>query len=285
MRKLLVLGVLVAFTLHADAQRPRGAVLSPLPPFPKTPQIEGQIAQIDDLIRSLEMIGGEDNMRNMLLRILKQAEGFAGLEEGGGPAAGGQGGAFGDVQKLQKDIQAMFKLQSDMIQGIGLSNLRGTTSTAVVEGGRTGLGLVVPPPSLVDQLNLPADQGLVIQRVWPRTPAEKAGFRRNDILLEIAGKKVPNNLTLFARDVIPHMKNNEDITGVVLREGRMVDVKGLRLSSDRVVPPLTNEGLLDPRDLIQTVPGIGSTQPNTVRIPNLRLLPQNGTTVIVPMKK
>lgn len=63
------------------------------------------------------------------------------------------------------------------------------------------------------QLDLPADQGLVVTRVDPGSPAEGAGLRKNDILLEVDGKKMAS-----IRDVRESLKGSR--TATVLRKGK-----------------------------------------------------------------
>src|SRR5262245_49934157 len=50
--------------------------------------------------------------------------------------------------------------------------------------GRLGIEAVAPNEVLVDQLDLPAKKGLVIEKVVADSAAAKAGLKKNDILLE-----------------------------------------------------------------------------------------------------
>ena len=96
-------------------------------------------------------------------------------------------------------------------------------------GSRFGAVVQVPPPVVVDQLDLPANKGLVVLDVQPDSPAEKAGIRKNDILLEFAGKPVPSDLIDFTNDVRDH-KLGEEVDAVVLRRGKRETIKGIKLA-------------------------------------------------------
>src|SRR5207237_9149974 len=48
------------------------------------------------------------------------------------------------------------------------------------------------------QLKLQKDQGIVIDRVLPDTPAQKAGFQQHDVLLTVDGKPLVKSEDLSA---------------------------------------------------------------------------------------
>ena len=101
-------------------------------------------------------------------------------------------------------------------------------------GGHSRLGVMVHSPSeaLVDQLDLPKGQGLVIGQVIPDTPAAKAGLKPNDILLELGGKAVPNNQGEFVRQV-QEIKADAKVDAVVLRKGKKETIKDLTLPEEK----------------------------------------------------
>src|SRR5262249_30277556 len=96
----------------------------------------------------------------------------------------------------------------------------------------------------VDQLNLPADQGLVLHHILLDSAAAKAGLKNNDILLELGGAKVPNNLDDFAK-LVNSFKSSEAIDAVVLRKGKREIVKGLILP-DVPQDPRSSRFLVEP---------------------------------------
>jgi len=138
--------------------------------------------------------------------------------------------------------------------------------------GRTGFCLLLLPNEARFFLGLPLNQGLFIKVVHPKTPAEAVGYKAGDILIEFDGKPVPCNFTDFLDKIMRYVKNDTPIDGVVLRNGARVEIKNMILTDRRVIPPLLNECPLDVilPQVIQLVPGINSTVPNTV--PPLREL-------------
>jgi beta-lactamase regulating signal transducer with metallopeptidase domain len=101
-------------------------------------------------------------------------------------------------------------------------------------GGHARLGVRISQPSeaLVDQLDLPKGQGLVIEDVMPDTPAAKAGLKSHDILLELNGKAVPSNQGEFVRQV-QEIKADSKVDAVVLRKGKKETIKDLTLPEEK----------------------------------------------------
>jgi hypothetical protein len=93
---------------------------------------------------------------------------------------------------------------------------------------RLGVRLGKPSDALVEQLDLPNDQGLVLEEVGPNSPAAKAGWRRFDILLELDGKAVPRDLAAFRKQVNT-LAANTPVEAVVMRKGLKQTIKGLQL--------------------------------------------------------
>ncbi len=93
---------------------------------------------------------------------------------------------------------------------------------------RFGVQLEKPSAVLAEQLDLKADVGLVIVGVLREMPAEKAGFKKNDILLQWAGKDLPADVEQF-QAMIAAAKGGEKIDAVVLRKGKKETIKGIEL--------------------------------------------------------
>src|SRR2546425_5176406 len=93
---------------------------------------------------------------------------------------------------------------------------------------RLGAALEEPSSVLVEQLDLPKGQGIVLNQVKPESTAAKAGLKTNDILLELAGKPVPNKLPDFVKS-LNAIKTGEEVDAVVLRRGKKESVKGMKL--------------------------------------------------------
>jgi serine protease Do len=101
---------------------------------------------------------------------------------------------------------------------------------------RLGVRVRKPSETLVDQLDLPRGQGLVLEEVGPNSPAARAGLKAHDILLELAGKPVPSDVGGL-RKLLADVKANTPIDAVVLRKGRKETIKGLSLPEARAAEP------------------------------------------------
>jgi membrane-associated protease RseP (regulator of RpoE activity) len=93
---------------------------------------------------------------------------------------------------------------------------------------RLGVAMTRPSDTLVDQLDLPKDQGLVLNNMKPDSAAAKAGLKNNDILLELGGKKVSNQIHEFTK-VLNDYKTGDKVDVVVLRKGKKETVKDVTL--------------------------------------------------------
>lgn len=94
--------------------------------------------------------------------------------------------------------------------------------------GRLGARVEKPSEVLIEQLDLPKNQGLVIRDVRPESAAAKAGIKANDILLEIDGKPVPQDVTDLVKQ-LQTVKAGAAVDAVVLRKGKKESIKGITL--------------------------------------------------------
>lgn len=101
---------------------------------------------------------------------------------------------------------------------------------------RLGASLQPPSPVLVDQLDLPKDQGMVLSEVKKDSAADKAGLKPRDILLELGGKPVPSKTREFMK-VLNDIKTNEPVDAVVLRKGKKEMIKGVKLPDAPALGP------------------------------------------------
>jgi hypothetical protein len=96
------------------------------------------------------------------------------------------------------------------------------------EESRLGVQLEKPGETLVEQLDLPRGQGLVVREVETDSAAAKAGIKAHDVLLEVNGKPVPDEARELARQ-LEEIKANTPVDAVVLRKGKRETVKGITL--------------------------------------------------------
>lgn len=150
--------------------------------------------------------------------------------------------------EMQKQMEKRLLEDAKRFEGLdGLGRLDGN-----LFGGQLGGGFVVGPDGrltplgrnagqprlgvqiekvsavLAEQLDLPKDSGIVIADVTAGGAAEKAGMKKNDVLLKLADKDVPTDPTAFV-EMVGKLKAGEKIDAVVLRKGKKETVKGIEL--------------------------------------------------------
>jgi membrane-associated protease RseP (regulator of RpoE activity) len=182
----------------------------PLPDFDKLLQGFGGLSdeQRKELTERMKQMG------KMFQQMQKQQGGFPGGDGLFGP--GGLGGGM------------------PLFPAIPLGpNARRATSA---QESRLGAKLGEPSAALIDQLDLPKGQGMVLQEVGPNSPAAKAGLKANDILLEVDGKPVSTAKGEFDR-TLADVKADQAVEVVVMRKGKKETLKGLKLpEAARAVP-------------------------------------------------
>lgn len=127
--------------------------------------------------------------------------------------------------------------------GFGGFNPFGPNPAASAEKpSRLGVRVEKPSEVITDQLQLPKDQGLVIREVVKDSPAEKAGLKPNDILLELAAKPVPSDAAEFAK-AVEKLEAGKPMEAVILRQGRKEKITGIELAA---VKPAANKAEANP---------------------------------------
>ena len=142
----------------------------------------------------------------------------------GTPFPPGGGGFPGNDPEMRQMMERMGRMRGAM----------GGTGGFFSPHPRLGVTVSQPSEALVDQLDLPKGQGLVINQVMPDTPAAKAGLKTNDILLELNGKAVPSNQVDFVRQV-QEIKADAKVDLVVLRKGKKETIKDVTLPEGKAV--------------------------------------------------
>jgi hypothetical protein len=80
----------------------------------------------------------------------------------------------------------------------GLVQALAIRTTPAEPAFRVGVEVSDANSTLRTQLKLPKDQGIVIDRVLPDSPAQKAGFQQHDLLLTVGGKPLTKTEDLSA---------------------------------------------------------------------------------------
>jgi serine protease Do len=138
---------------------------------------------------------------------------------------GNSGGALVDVQGRLIGINTAILSRSGGNQGIGFaipSNLaRGVMDDLVKDGKVTRgyLGVMIQDltPALAEEFGLKESRGALVSDVSPRSPAEKAGLKSGDLILEFNGRKVQASRNLKLE--VARVKPGESVPVKVSRDG------------------------------------------------------------------
>ena len=149
--------------------------------------------------------------------------------------------ALKERQKLLAEATELMKAARD---GGGIGGIGGLPAPLFPDFGRVpdrarlGIRMDRVPPVAAEQLGLEPNTGIAVALVLADSPAEKAGLKIHDIILEFAGKPVTDNAEDFARRV-SEIKAGAKVDLVVLRKGKKVEVKGVELpeANPLRVPP------------------------------------------------
>jgi len=115
-------------------------------------------------------------------------------------------------------------------QGIGFAipiNLAKTIMVELIKTGKVirpwvGIGLQDITPDLMKFFNLKEKSGALISQVYGGSPAEKAGLKAGDAVIEIDGVKVTNSQDVV-REVLKKQLGQK-VNFVVLREGKRTEI-------------------------------------------------------------
>ena len=91
-------------------------------------------------------------------------------------------------------------------------------------------GAAVSPVTedLAEQFDLQKGQGVIVRDVVKGTAAEKAGLKKNDVIVRFAGKDVGGDAVKFAESVAA-AKAGEKVDVVIIRKGKQETLKGVEL--------------------------------------------------------
>jgi S1-C subfamily serine protease len=90
-----------------------------------------------------------------------------------------------------------------------------------------GIRYLTIDQNLQEKLKLPVDYGALIaseeHAIVPRSPADKAGLKEKDIILEINNEKITTDKTI--QDFMENLAVSETIKLKVLRDGEKIEIK------------------------------------------------------------
>lgn len=220
---LLAAAVLAVGGLRATASDDR--VKSDEPRKEKTKGAEsGDAGKADqDMQKQLDELRSE--MKQLRQDLDRMRRSFPGMGGFGGGAGGGFPGQPGGGAAPPIGSNRGFPGAGGFGGGAGFGGGFGRGF-----GTHPRLGVLVDAPSetLAEQLNLKKGQGLVVREVVPDSPAAAAGLKTNDIILDLNGKAVPNDVGQFSQ-MVGEIKSDTPVDAKVLRKGKEETIKGIKL--------------------------------------------------------
>jgi serine protease Do len=139
---------------------------------------------------------------------------------------GNSGGALVDAEGRLIGINTAILSRSGGSQGIGFavpinmarSVMESRVTTGRVVRGYLGVLIQDITPDLAKEFNLSQDHGALVSDVTPKSPAEKAGLKSGDVILEFNGKPVTDSrhLKLQVAETAP----NTTVPVKILRDGK-----------------------------------------------------------------
>jgi serine protease Do len=105
-------------------------------------------------------------------------------------------------------------------------------SNGQITRGYLGVNIQTITPELAKALNIEETKGALVADVIPGSPAEKAGLKRGDIIVDYAGKAIEDSHDLPVK--VAATPVDEEVKVAVLRDGvqKQLSVKVGKLSSD-----------------------------------------------------
>jgi serine protease Do len=110
-------------------------------------------------------------------------------------------------------------------QGIGFATPINTAKTLLpqlkkgkVTRGFLGMNITDVDEATREAFNLPEARGALVQSVTEGKPADKAGIRHGDVVVEVDGKPIRNNRELI--DAISYLPVGTEVKLTILREGK-----------------------------------------------------------------
>lgn len=99
-----------------------------------------------------------------------------------------------------------------------MSELKGLTLAYREGRGRLGVQLQELTPEIAPFFNAPNDKGVLVWKVLDDSPAEKAGLKAGDVIVEVEGKKVEDAGDLH--DALSDSDSGDKVAVTVLRRGQ-----------------------------------------------------------------
>jgi serine protease Do len=143
---------------------------------------------------------------------------------------GNSGGPLLNLNGQVIGVNAAIATESGGFEGIGFaipSNMAVHVAQALIENGKVsrgwlGVSIGDPTPDQMKSLHLQNNKGALVTDVVPDSPAQKAGLKKDDLVVQYQGQPVADSATLQSR--VADTAIGKEAHLVVMREGKPVDV-------------------------------------------------------------
>jgi serine protease Do len=160
---------------------------------------------------------------------------------------GNSGGALVDAEGRLVGINTAIISRTGANQGIGFavpSNLARSVMELILKEGKVTrgyLGVMIQPVTedLAREFDLPDAAGALVSEVSPRSPADKAGLKTGDVIVEFNGKKVSDGRHL--RLMVAQTSPDSQVSLKVMREGKAQTFR-VQLEQQRGAPVRDDRG-------------------------------------------
>ncbi len=179
-------------------------------------------------------IGSPFNLRQTVTSGIVSALGRTGVGDGLGDFIqtdasinpGNSGGALVNLRGELIGVPSMIYSRSGGNIGIGFAIPVNTARNIMdqliehgsVQRGRIGINGQDLTPDLAKAFGLSDTRGAVVTRVLPNSPADKAGMKSEDVILEANGKSIDNFIQL--RNIVGLLRVGDKVKIKVMREGK-----------------------------------------------------------------
>lgn len=157
---------------------------------------------------------------------------------------GNSGGAMVNLNGELVGINTAIASRTGGFQGIGFAvpvNMAKKVMDSILKHGtviRGWLGLYIQDidETMAKAMDLPTFEGVMVADVTKDGPADKAGLKQGDVILELDGKKVADSARL--RNIIATMAPGTKVTLKILRNGKEKNIIATlgKLETEKIVP-------------------------------------------------
>ena len=198
-------------------------------PKEKAPNPFGGMLDLDQLLELFGPLGMPPEQMDMLRKQMKELQKqLEGLQRGGGAFPGGFPGGFPRLPNMRGFPKGLFPNIPGLKPRRGGLDTQPRAPLQPVEG----LKVKKPTEEMINQPDLPKGKGMVIEEVDGDSPASKLGLKLHDILLEIDGKPVPNDMKEF-HDMLAKLDPEKKVDVIVLRKGRNETIKDVQIPAKK----------------------------------------------------